>query len=289
MRTRTTSSDEQLAIKALHYIDEYWHEQPSLGAMASQLGCDPYRLQRIFSRWTGLSPKKMIQLFTLHDAKARLQASHSVLDAAFATGLSGPGRLHDLFVTFEHMSPGEYKLGGAGLNLRYSFLPSPFGEMLAMQTDRGLCALAFTLEMGRKACLDDLKARWKRAHYEPDPNPPVILSDFLFSAAGQNQNQPLSVFLIGTKFQIQVWEALMRIPPACLTTYGGLAARIGRPASRFGRAIGSAVGANPLSWLIPCHRVIGQMGSMTGYRWGVACKIAMLGFEHHRGGSNLSV
>ncbi len=278
----TTERHFEIATVALCYINEHWREQPSLLEIANAIDCDLFHLQRIFSLWTGLSPKKITRFLTLEDAKNRLRNSQPVLDAAIDSGLSSPGRLHDLFVDIERMSPGQYKNKGAGLNIIYQFIDTPFGEALILETDLGLCGIAFTLTMGRSACLSDMQSRWPKACYiEGISKYQNQLNNIFSKASSHAKRQRLAIHLMGTNFQIKVWEALMRIPPSCLTTYGDLCQTINMDKTA-ARALGTAVGANPISWLIPCHRVIRKTGWLGGYRWGLPCKIAMLGWEKYR-------
>jgi AraC family transcriptional regulator of adaptative response/methylated-DNA-[protein]-cysteine methyltransferase len=230
-----------------------------------------------------LSPKKFLSLVTLERAKDALEADGSVLDAALDSGLSGPGRLHDLFVTYEAMTPGEYKQLADGLAVRWGWHEGPFGETLLLETDRGLCGLAFLDERGREACFEDMAARWPKARLTHDPAAVAatmgrIFGDGPLGAAQMDGRPELRLLLKGTRFQMKVWEALMRLPAGGLTTYGDIALRLGmKPGAA--RAVGTAVGANPVSWLIPCHRVIRNSGMLGGYRWGLPRKVAMLGCE----------
>jgi AraC family transcriptional regulator of adaptative response/methylated-DNA-[protein]-cysteine methyltransferase len=239
--------------------------------------------QRTFTRWVGLSPKKFLSLVTLDRARHALAAQDSVLDTALDSGLSGPSRLHDLFVTYEAMTPGDYKRFADGLAIRWGWQDGPFGDTLVMETDRGLCGLAFLDSRGRHACFDDMAARWPKARFVHDPAAIAPTMDKIFGASpsGSEAGAPhpeLRLLLKGTCFQVKVWEALMHLPPAGLTTYGRLAQDLGlKPGAA--RAVGTAVGSNPLSWLIPCHRVIRKSGMLGGYRWGLPRKVGMLGQE----------
>ncbi|MGE4220119.1 MAG: bifunctional transcriptional activator/DNA repair enzyme AdaA [Alphaproteobacteria bacterium] len=258
---------------AIDWLSAHYLDQPQLADVAAAAGLSEAHLQRLFSRYVGVSPKKFVQYLTLDFAKERLGASESVLDAALDAGLSGPGRLHDLFVGIEAMSPGEWKARGEGLIIRYGWHPSPFGDCLLMATERGLCGLAFALDTGRAATLADLSAGWERAQLVEDATATLRYAERAFGGSGGR----LDLVLRGTPFQLKVWEALLRIPPGALVTYEGLAARIGKPGAA--RAVAGAVGANPVSWLIPCHRVIRGSGIITGYRWGPARKRALLAWE----------
>ena len=271
----TPDSDYARMAQAIRFIDEARDDQPGLDDIAAHLGLSPAHFQRLFSRWVGVSPKKYLQYLTLDHARTLLRERHTVLDAAHESGLSGPGRLHDLFVGWEAMSPGEYAQRGAGLEIRYGHAPSPFGESLLMWTGRGLCGLAFTGETGRDAADADMRARWPLAAYRHDAQGAADHAARVFGGAGEVRLQ-----LIGAPFQIKVWEALLAIPSGHVTTYSDIAARIGTP--RAVRAVGTAVGRNPVSWLIPCHRALRKSGGLGGYHWGLPVKRAMLAYESAR-------
>lgn len=247
----------------------------TLDALAAQLDMSPAHFQRVFSQWVGVSPKRYQQYLTLDHARRLLAARQPLLEAAHATGLSGPSRLHDLFLRWEAMTPGEYARRGAGLTIRWGWGDSPFGPVLAMATDRGLCGLGFAAETGTEATLADLSRRWPAATLIADR---AAIAPHLAAAFGPEPAARLH--LIGPPFQIKVWEALLTIPPASVTTYGDIAARLCTP--RAARAVGAAVGRNPVSWLIPCHRVLAGNGALTGYHWGLPVKRAMLAWEAAR-------
>lgn len=268
--------DYQRIADTLTWLSAHFEEQPTLADIAARAGASPYHFQRLFSRWVGLSPKKYVQYLTLDRAKASLEQSQSVLTAAFAAGLSSPGRLHDLFVNIEAVTPGEYKRGGAGLVIRHGIHDSPFGPCLLMHTQRGICALAFVDAGDDGRALASMSARWPNATLVADPEPGAELAARVF-ATGTGSGDPLTVLLHGTPFQIQVWEALLRIPRGAVTSYQALAEYIGNPNAS--RAVGTASGANPISYLIPCHRVIRKSGTLGGYRWGLGRKLAMLSRE----------
>jgi AraC family transcriptional regulator of adaptative response/methylated-DNA-[protein]-cysteine methyltransferase len=234
-------------------------------------------VHHLFRRWAGLSPKAFLQALTLDNAKALLSDSASVLDATYEVGLSGPARLHDLFVTHEAMTPGDYKAGGQGLTMRYGFHPSPFGEAVLIATDRGLAGLGFVDDGDRQAALSDLTRRWPRATYVEDDAATTPLARRIFSPSQWQAEQPLRVVLIGTDFEVRVWQTLLRIPRDKATTYSDIARHIGKPAAC--RAVGAAVGKNPVSFVVPCHRVLGRSGALTGYHWGLTRKQAILGWE----------
>lgn len=267
---------------ALRYLAAHWEAQPGLEEIAAQSGLSPFHFQRVFTRWVGLSPKQFLKKLTIEEAKRRLAASASVLDATYDSGLSGPGRLHDLFVSCEAISPGEFKALGKSLQLRWGQAPSPFGQALILFTDRGVCGMGFLDDGQHDVVFADLAGRFPGARLQEDRQGAAALAQRIFATPGQADvapdAPPLKLLLKGTQFQIQVWDALMRLPMGTLTTYGDLATRLGMPKGA-ARAIGSAVGANPISWLIPCHRVIRGTGALGGYHWGLPRKLAMLGWE----------
>lgn len=269
--------DYRLVRDAIEFVSAQWREQPSLEAIAEHVGLSPARLAALFARWAGLTPKAFLQALTLDHARALLRDSASVLDAAYEVGLSGPGRLHDLFVTHEAMSPGEYKSGGAGLVLAYGFHSSPFGEALAVMAPRGLAGMGFVDEAGRRGALADMMARWPGARFREDPALTAPAVRRAFDPALWQPDQPLRIVLIGSDFEVRVWESLLKIPVGGATTYGAVAQSIGRP--KAARAIGAAVGRNPISFVVPCHRVLGASGAITGYHWGLTRKRAILGWE----------
>jgi len=259
----------------LESLHENWREQPSLSDLARPVGLNEDQLQKLFTRWAGLTPKAFLQALTLDHARAMLQDSASVLDAALETGLSGPGRLHDLFIAHEAMSPGAYKAKGAGLQIYYGFHPSPFGMALAMVTEHGLCGLAFNDEGQDKASLVDMTRRWPNAQYTEDSarTAPYVARVF----GNIKDNQPIRITMIGSDFEISVWETLLKIPMGKAVSYGDIASSIGKP--KAARAVGAAVGRNPISFVVPCHRALGKTGALTGYHWGLTRKKAILGWE----------
>ena len=279
----TGSGDYRRIAEALAYIVDRFEDQPSLEEIAAHVGLSSFHFQRLFTRWAGLSPKKFLQALSLEEAKRRLEEHGSVLDAAFDAGLSGPGRLHDLFVAHEALTPGEYKALGRGLEIRYGFHEGPFGETLLMEADRGLCGLAFVDDRGKQGCFEDMAARFSAARLIEDPSATEDTMARIFARPGEQKptsQAPLRLLLKGTEFQIKVWRALMAIPPGTLTTYGTVAEALGMKGAA-ARAVGTAVGANPISWLIPCHRVIRNSGMLGGYRWGLPRKLAMMGWERN--------
>ena len=269
--------------QALRYLEENVYEQPSLTEVAEHVGLSPYHFQRLFKRWAGLSPKRFLQFLTVEYAKQRLAQSHSVLDAAFDAGLSGPSRLHDLFVACEAMTPGEFKLRGEGLEINYGFHDSPFGECLLLATPRGLCGLAFADHGHRDAALDDMRRRWPRATYIANRVVTAPIMAAIAAHLGWSQARAggdIKLLLMGTNFQVRVWEGLLHIPLGNLTSYDRLSSLIGK--SGAARAVAGAVAANPISLLVPCHRVIRSTGVVSGYHWGPARKRAMLAWEAGR-------
>lgn len=260
--------------RAIAHIGDTVGEQPRLKDVARAVGLSPAHFQRVFSQWAGVSPKRYQQYLTLNHAKRLLAERQSVLDTAHATGLSGSGRLHDLFLTWEAMSPGEYAARGKGLTIRWGWFDSPFGEMLVMGTSRGICGLGFGAEFGREHALQDMVGRWPQAGFIEDK--PTLTAPVEALLEGRQTN----LLLIGAPFQIKVWEALLTIPSGHVTTYSEIARHIGNPKAV--RAVGTAVGRNPVSWLIPCHRALRQSGGLGGYHWGLSVKRAMLAREAAR-------
>jgi AraC family transcriptional regulator of adaptative response/methylated-DNA-[protein]-cysteine methyltransferase len=263
--------------KAILFLGENYHRQPELREIAESVHLSEFHFHRLFRRWAGISPKRFVQFLTLEHAKKLLAGSQSVLDATFGAGLSSPGRLHDLFINIEAMTPGEFKAKGAGLRITYGFHPSPFGECLLALTERGICALGFVGVGGRTQLLHDFQARWPKAHWEENSRLTKPYIRRIFGGEKPNGNQPITLLLRGTNFQIKVWEALLRIPMGSVVPYEGLAATI--CSARAARAVASAVARNPIAFLIPCHRVIRKAGIIGGYHWGTARKRAMLAWE----------
>jgi len=277
MPLAAAAADYDVVRSAIGHIRGHWLEQPEIEAIAEAAGVTPTELHHLFRRWAGLTPKAFLQALTLDGARQLLRDSASVLDATYEVGLSGPGRLHDLFVTHEAMSPGEWKSGGEGLTVRFGFHPSPFGSALVMATERGLAGLAFADPGEERAALADMKARWPRAAYVEDSARTAVVAKRIFDPTQWQQSQPLRVVLIGTDWEVRVWEALMQIPMGRLVTYSDIAGKVRSPAAA--RAVGAAVGKNPVSFVVPCHRVVGKSGELTGYHWGITRKRAMLGWE----------
>lgn len=263
--------------KALAFMTGTWREQPSTEAIAAHVGLSPSHLHHVFRRWAGITPKAFLQAITLDHARGLLRESASVLDTAYEVGLSGPGRLHDLFVTHEAMSPGEWKAHGEGLTLAYGFHPSPFGEAIVVATERGLAGLGFVDDGNHAAALADMQRRWPKARLAVDDARTAPLAQRAFDSAAWQPDTPLRVVLIGSDFEVRVWQTLLRIPLGRATTYSDIASHIGKP--KAARAVGAAVGRNPVSFVVPCHRVLGRSGALTGYHWGLTRKQAILGWE----------
>ena len=277
MPLAAAAADYEVVRRAIGHIRGHWREQPEIEAIAEAAGVTPTELHHLFRRWAGLTPKAFLQALTLDGARKLLRDSASVLDATYEVGLSGPGRLHDLFVTHEAMSPGEWKVGGEGLAVHFGFHPSPFGSALLMATDRGLAGLAFADPGEEAATLADMKRRWPKATYVEDSARTAVLAKRIFDPSQWQQEQPLRVVLIGTDWEVRVWDALLQIPMGRASTYSDIAQKVRAPNAA--RAVGAAVGKNPVSFVVPCHRVIGKSGDLTGYHWGVTRKRAMLGWE----------
>jgi AraC family transcriptional regulator of adaptative response/methylated-DNA-[protein]-cysteine methyltransferase len=271
------AADYDIVRRAIAHIRSRWRAQPDIETVAAAAGVSSAELHHLFRRWCGLTPKAFLQAITLNHARDLLRSSASVLDAAYEVGLSGPGRLHDLFVTHEAMSPGEWKAGGQGLTMTYGFHPSPFGTALVMTTPRGLAGLALADAGKEREALADMRARWPRAQFVEDFAATAPTARRIFDPALWRPEQPLRVVLIGTDFEVRVWEKLLSVPMGKLTTYSDLAARAGAP--KAARAVGAAVGKNPICFVVPCHRVVGKSGELTGYHWGLTRKRAMLGWE----------
>ena len=271
------AADYDIVRRAIAHIRENWREQPAIETIAEAAGVTPTELHHLFRRWAGLSPKAFLQALTLDRARALLRQSASVLDVAFEVGLSGPGRLLDLFVTHDAMSPGEWKSGGEGLTLHYGFHSSPFGAALVMATRRGLAGVAFADAGEERSAFADMQRRWPKASYVEDAAGTALLARRIFDPKLWRAEAPLQVVLIGTDFEVRVWEALLKVPMGRLTTYSDLAAKV--CSAKAARAVGAAVGKNPIAFVVPCHRVVGRSGSLTGYHWGLTRKRAMLGWE----------
>jgi AraC family transcriptional regulator of adaptative response/methylated-DNA-[protein]-cysteine methyltransferase len=271
-------NDYERVANVIRYLDRHYTEQPDLNAIAHSVGLSQFHFHRLFSNWAGVTPKDFLQSLTFEHVKALLHEGESVLGAALEAGLSGPGRLHDLCVALEAASPGELKNGGAGLQIDYGVAETPFGNALIAETPRGVCHLSFLNGGGHDAARDLLAAEWPNAKLRRADERVHKLAEQIFARPARQEAQPrLRAFVRGTPFQLRVWRALLRVPPGALTTYGRLAALLNQPTAA--RAVGSAVGANPLAFIIPCHRVIRETGALGNYRWDPIRKRAILGWE----------
>lgn len=277
------SPDYKRIEQAILFIEHQALEQPSLEEVAEHVDLSPYHFQRMFKRWAGVSPKKFLQYLTIENAKRMLRDSASVLDTSLEVGLSGPGRLHDLFVSVEAVTPGEYKNFGKGLVIDYGFHSTPFGECLIATTQRGICFLGFLeSRSSREETLKSLRETWPKASLQENQQTARPEINRIFSPTADSGREPIKILLHGTNFQLKVWEALLRIPRGAVTSYSALAEAVGRP--RASRTVGNAVGKNPIAYLIPCHRVLRASGDIGGYRWGTPRKRAILAMEaaHHK-------
>lgn len=274
-------SDYDTVRQVIEILTLDYRDQPSLEEIAARLDQSPTQLQETFTRWAGLSPKAFLQAVTLDHAKRLLREENlPLLETAIEVGMSGPSRLHDLFVTHEAMSPGEWKMKGRGLQIRYGYHPSPFGLALVMITDRGLAGCAFADPGEETACFEDMARRWPNAIYVEDQAATAPYAERIFDPARWTSDKPLRVVLLGTDFQVRVWQSLLKIPMGRAVTYSHVAQDIGQPTAS--RAVGAAIGANPISFVVPCHRALGKSGALTGYHWGITRKRAMLGWETGR-------
>lgn len=270
-------SDYARVKEAIRFLQDNAACQPTLQDVADAVGQSPFHLQRVFRRWAGISPKRFLQFLTVEHAKERLRESASVLETTWDTGLSSPGRLHDLFVAAEAVTPGEYKRGGEGVRIRYGFHATSFGEALVGISERGICALQFCDEGGRDAARERLRSDWPGAELEESSESTTASAEQALSFLRDGGEPPL-LHLRGTNFQLKVWRALLEVPAGAAVSYGSLARRVGGSP----RAVGNAVGANRIALLIPCHRVLRGDGTMGGYRWGAERKAALVGWESAR-------
>ncbi len=273
----TMTTDFERIEKAIIFITEHFKEQPELDEVAKQVYLSPYHFQRMFKNWAGVSPKKFLQYISIEHAKALLHNNASLADVSFETGLSGASRLHDLFVNIEGMTPGEYKNGGESLQINYSHAETPFGDVLIASTQKGICHIAFT--QGQSTTVNELKSIFPNAVIEQKTDLLQQTALQVFNGSPQNSSQ-LKLHLKGTPFQLKVWQALLNIPSGQLSTYSAVAQKIHAPKAQ--RAVGSAIGCNPVAYLIPCHRVIRSTGIFGEYRWGSARKSALIGWEAAR-------
>lgn len=271
-------NDYERVANVIRFLDRHHTEQPDLHQLASAAGLSPFHFHRLFSAWAGVTPKDFLQCLTLEHVKHLLRNGDNVFDAALNAGLSGPGRLHDLCVTLEAASPGEMKNGGAGMQIEYGFGETPFGQALIAETKRGICHLSFVDGHGRNSARNFLTSQWSNAKLNRNDARIAELSAKIFTQVRDGVSRPtLRAFVRGTPFQLRVWRALLRVPSGSLTTYGRLAQAIGQ--SQAARAVGSAVGANPIAFIIPCHRVIRETGALGNYHWDPIRKRAIVGWE----------
>jgi AraC family transcriptional regulator of adaptative response/methylated-DNA-[protein]-cysteine methyltransferase len=277
----TDCADYATIRRAIEFISTHYRDQPSIEAIAEHAGLSPSYFQHVFKRWAGLTPKAFLQAITIERARELLRDSASVLEAAYDVGLSGPSRLHDLFVAHEALTPGDYRRDD--LTLAYGFHASPFGEAIVVAAPRGMAGLGFVDDGNREAALADMARRWPRARLIEDERTTASYAARAFDPAMWRPDAPLRLILIGTDFELRVWETLLSVPMGRATTYSDIARRIGKPTAA--RAVGAAVGKNPISFVVPCHRVLGRSGALTGYHWGLARKQAIIGWEAGRIGS----
>jgi AraC family transcriptional regulator of adaptative response/methylated-DNA-[protein]-cysteine methyltransferase len=274
----TELSDDYIRIEqVIYYLKQNAYRQPSLSEIADSLHLSEYHFQRLFTRWVGISPKRFLQFITKEHAKLLLSKSASILDAAYQVGLSSPGRLHDLFITWEAVTPGEFKLRGAGLTINYGLHPTPFGEILLGSTDRGICNLSFVKPNGASEALESLHKNWPKARLVENPSITQPMVARIFRSGSQPADSPLSLYLSGSNFQLKVWEALLHVPSGNVVSYRDVASYLG--SSKASRAVGNALANNPVAVLIPCHRVINALGEFGHYHYGDARKVALLGWE----------
>lgn len=266
---------------AIAFMRQHYLSQPDLATVAQHIGLSEYHFQRLFTQWAGISPKRFLQYLTIEYAKSKINQTKSLLDLTLDVGLSSPGRLHDLFVNVEAMSPGEFKASGSGLQIRYGIHDTLFGKSLIATTARGVCNLYFLDATDEQIAEQILRRSWLNAEIIHDQQATQSLHKLIFDAATFRERKPLTLLLKGTNFQIQVWRALLKVPFGGITTYQTIAESIGRPTAA--RAVGNAVGNNPISYLIPCHRVIRESGELGGYRWGLERKTVIIGWEASRG------
>ena len=274
------SEDYHRIARAIAFMRQYHLSQPNLATVAQHIGLSEYHFQRLFTQWAGISPKRFLQYLTVEYAKSKITQTKSLLDLTLDVRLSSPGRLHDLFVNLEAMSPGEFKAGGAGLEIRYGIHDTPFGIALIATTARGICNLYFLETTDEQTAAQRLRLAWKNAEIIRDEQATQSLRDRIFNSETLSEQKPLTLLVKGTNFQIQVWRALLKLPSGAIATYQTIAQMVARPTAA--RAVGNAIGNNPIGYLIPCHRVIRESGELGGYGWGVERKTVMLGWEASR-------
>lgn len=280
IKSSQQAEDYRRIERAIEYLEANFRSRPTLDEIAKSAHLSKYHFDRMFRRWAGISPLRFMQFLTLEYTKHLLDKSKSILDATYDAGLSGPGRLHDLFVTFDAMTPGEYKNLGEGLRIEYGFHPTPFGQCLLARTERGICHLSFVDREDNKSALERLQSRWPGSRLIENREATGSIAKSVFAARSDNDSRPFHLLVKGTNFQVNVWRALLTIPEGHLVNYRDMAANIGRPGSA--RAVAGAVAVNPVAYLIPCHRVIAGSGHIHGYRWGVSRKKAIIGWEAAR-------
>ena len=281
METMIEQSENYKTVeRAIEFLERNFRRQPRLDEIATSVNLSKFHFQRLFKRWAGVTPSQFLHYLTIEYAKERLRQSRSVFATSLEAGLSGPSRLHDLFVTFEAMTPGEYKLQGKGLEIRYAFHPTPFGQCLIATTARGICALRFPSSRTETEEVADLKKEWPQAKFVESSKTILPLVEKLFSPFREGKEKEFHLLLRGTNFQVQVWQALLAIPPGAMVSYSDVAAHLSRPTAV--RAVANAVARNPISYIVPCHRVISKVGKAHRYRWGTARKKAILGWEASR-------
>ncbi|MEG4442669.1 methylated-DNA--[protein]-cysteine S-methyltransferase [Microcoleus sp. AT9_B5] len=271
------SEDYHRIARAIAFMRQHHLNQPNLATVAQHIGLSEYHFQRLFTQWAGISPKRFLQYLTVEYAKSKITQTKSLLDLTLDVRLSSPGRLHDLFVNLEAMSPGEFKAGGAGLQIRYGIHDTPFGTSLIATTARGICNLYFLDTTDEQTAAQRLRLTWKNAEIIRDEQATQSLRDLIFNSENLSEQKPLTLLVKGTNFQIQVWRALLQLPFGAIATYQTIAQMVARPTAA--RAVGNAIGKNPIGYLIPCHRVIRESGELGGYGWGVERKTVMLGWE----------
>ncbi len=275
-------SDYEKMEMAIRFLEDNSEDQPALDETARHVNLSPYHFQRLFKKWVGISPKRFLQFLTAENAKMLLNQSASVMDTAFDVGLSGPGRLHDLFVSVETVTPGQFKTRGQDVEIRYSISDSPFGRCLLAMTEKGICDLRFIDKAQEDHSIRDLSKKWSAAALVEDQEGGDEIVHGIFNSISGPGPEKLTLDLYGTNFQIKVWQALLRIPEGAIVSYTDVARRVGRPDAV--RAVAGAVGKNPVAWLIPCHRVLRKSGELGGYRWGLTRKKIMLTREIAAGG-----
>ncbi len=271
------TEDYKRIAHAINYIEQNFKQQPPLDQMARSVHLSKFHFNRVFKRWAGISPNRFLQFLTLDYTKEQLAASRSLLSTALSAGLSGPSRLHDLFVTFEAMTPGQFKQKGEGLQIVYGFSHCPFGEVMIATTQRGICRISFLEKKDRSKKIDQLYGAWPSAEFTENQDLIHAITRQIFGEQNTDTSRPLHLHVKGTNFQVNVWQALLAIPSGRLLSYQDIATGLGIPKAV--RAVASAVAVNPVAYLIPCHRVIAKTGKIHQYRWGATRKKAMIGWE----------